>query len=205
MRAFVALLPPPPVVEDLEGHLAPRRGGGDPDRCWRWTPADQLHVTLAFLPDLESRAEEPVVEEVQAWAEAHPPAQLRLAGAGAFPDPLSARVLWVGVDDTSAGWSVPSGGVLSGWARDIRARCSRAGARVQGRAFSPHLTVARSRGHRPTPAGRLVQALDTYRSMPWTAAEVVLLASHLGQGPRGTPRYEELHRWVLRAGETRAP
>jgi 2'-5' RNA ligase len=194
MRAFVAVVPPWHVVEHLLDHLEPRRLGGDPGGHWRWTRPEQLHLTLAFLPELPARAEEPFVHEVQEWAGRHAPAQLRLTGAGAFPDPTSARVLWVGVDDASA----PSAD-LGRWAHGIRALASRAGARVEGRSFHPHVTVARARGGRPAPASRLVQALDTYVSPAWTAEEVCLVASHLGQGPGGTPRYEVQHRWVLRA------
>ena len=193
MRAFVAVVPPWHVVEHLQEHLEPRRLGGDPGGRWRWTRPEHLHLTLAFLPELSARSEEPFVDEVEGWAARHAQAELRLAGAGAFPDPLSARVLWVGVDDTCA---QPEG--LTRWAHGIRALASRTGARVEGRTFHPHVTIARARGGRPAPASRLVQALDGYTSPAWTAEEVCLVTSHLGQGPGGTPRYEVQHRWVLR-------
>ncbi len=194
MRAFVAVVPPRQVVEHLVEHVEPRRLGGDPGAHWRWTRPEHLHLTLAFLPDLPAHAEELLVHEVEDWAGRHAPAELRLAGAGAFPDPWSARVLWLGVADDSAQRES-----LARWARGIRAVASRAGVRVQGRTFHPHVTLARARGGRAAPASRLVQALDPYVSPTWTAEEICLVASHLGQGPGGTPRYEVQHRWVLRA------
>ncbi|MCE0486070.1 RNA 2',3'-cyclic phosphodiesterase [Ornithinimicrobium sediminis] len=192
MRAFLAVVPPQEVVQDLQDFVEPRRRGGDPAGQWRWTRPEQLHLTLAFLPDLPARAEEPLAEEMAEWASHREPARLRLCRAGAFPDPAGARVLWLGVSAPP-----PAPEVLTDWARGIRARASRAGARVQGRAFRAHLTVARSRGGRPASGGRLVQALDGYLSPSWWADEVCLVASHLGQGPHGTPRYEVRHRWAL--------
>jgi 2'-5' RNA ligase len=35
-----------------------------------------------------------------------------------------------------------------------------------------------------------VRLLDAYRGPAWTASEVVLVASHLGEGPRRRPRHE---------------
>ena len=45
MRMFVAVVPPPEVVEHLDAFLDLRRASA----AYRWAPAEQLHVTLAFL------------------------------------------------------------------------------------------------------------------------------------------------------------
>lgn len=193
MRAFIAVLPPPETVEEVQAFLEPRRDALEVrgDRSWRWTRAEHQHLTLAFLPELEEWREEALVEAGQEWAARHTPVQLTLAGAGAFPNPGAARVLWAGVEGEHE--------ALADWAKGLRALASRAGARVDGTRFHPHLTLARSTG-RPRPAGHLLQALDTLRASPFTAGEVALVASHLGEGPRGTPRYVVRHRWALGAG-----
>lgn len=189
MRAFVAVVPPPEVVSSLEDFLAPRRDALAPRGEWRWTRAEHLHLTLAFVPDLEEWREEELVEEGQRYADRHDPVELRLAGAGAFPDPGSARVLWAAVEEGEPG-------TLAGWAKGLRAVASHAGARVDGTRFTPHVTLARAVGGRH-PAGHLVQSLDTLHTPVWSASRIQLVASHLGQGPGGTPRYEVRHTWTL--------
>lgn len=182
MRAFLAVVPPEQVVESLECFLEPRRDALAAAGQWRWTRTEHLHLTLAFLPELEEWREEELVTEGERWAARHTRESLAIAGAGAFPDPGAARVLWAGVEEEHDG-------TLAAWAKDLRAIASRVGAQVQGTRFSPHVTLARSRG-RPHPAGHLLQSLDTLRTPSWQVHEVALIASFLGQGPGGTPRYE---------------
>ena len=189
MRAFVAVVPPPQVRAALEDFLAPRRDALAPRGEWRWTRTEHLHLTLAFVPELEEWREEELLEEGQAFAARHRPVDLRLSGAGAFPHPGDARVLWAAVTEGEPG-------TLATWAKGLRAVASRAGARVSGTRFSPHVTLARASGG-PHPAGHLVQSLDTLTSPVWRADRVQLLASHLGQGPGGTPRYEVRGSWEL--------
>ncbi len=69
----------------------------------------------------------------------------------------------------------------------------------------PHLTVARTGGRptvartggRPTELTSWVRLLDTYAGPAWPLASVEVIASHLGEGPRRTPRYETLASIVL--------
>lgn len=208
MRAFIAVIPPQEVIDQLTTFLEPRRDALAPRGRWRWTRPEHLHLTLAFLPELDEWREETLVEEGMRWAGRTVPLTLRLAGAGAFPDPGAARVLWAAVQE--AGGVQESGVVqdpplvheptgrssLAAWAQALRAAGSRAGGRVDGTRFSPHVTLARSVG-RPGPSGHLLQALDTLTSSPWSADAVHLVRSHLGQGPGGTPRYEVRHTWEL--------
>ncbi|QFG69829.1 RNA 2',3'-cyclic phosphodiesterase [Ornithinimicrobium pratense] len=195
MRAFVALLPPPEVIDQLTSFLEPRRdalAALDTHPRWRWTRPEHLHLTLAFLPELDEWREEELEEEGMRWAARVAPLTLRLAGAGAFPDPGAARVLWAAVREEPE-VEEPR---LGSWASATRALASRVGARVDGTRFSPHVTVARAAG-RPGLAGHLLQSLDTLHTDPWIAEEVCLIRSYLGQGPRGTPRYEVLQTWPV--------
>ncbi|ANS79697.1 2'-5' RNA ligase [Serinicoccus hydrothermalis] len=190
MRAFIALIPPAPVGAEIDDFLEPRQDALAPRGDWRWTRPEHRHVTLAFLPELEEWREEALIEEGMQWAARAQPVRLTLRGAGAFPDPGAAKVLWAAVEQADPG-------SLQSWAQSLRALSSRAGARVDGTRFSPHLTLARSVG-RPRAAGHLVQALDTLHTSSWTATEVCLVRSELGQGPGGTPRYAVRHTWSLR-------
>ena len=73
-------------------------------------------------------------------------------------------------------------------ATGVRAAATKAGADPAGGRFRPHVTLARVR--RPLEATRWLRVLDTYRGPAWTAAEVALVESHLGEGPRGRPRHQ---------------
>jgi 2'-5' RNA ligase len=176
---FAAIVPPEEVVEDLDAFLEPRREHG----FFRWSPPEQLHVTLAFLASVSDHAVEDLEEGLARAAARRPAFPVRIAGGGAFPDPAHARVLYAGLDLTFADRTE-----LDRLATGARAAAGRAGVPVDGQRFRPHLTVARL-GH-PTEATRWLRVLDAYEGPAWTVDRVTLVASHLGEGPRGRPRYE---------------
>ena len=182
MRVFAALVPPPAVLDHLEAALAPRREAGTD---LRWTDPHQWHVTLAFMAAVPEHAVEPLIARVSDAVVDVPAPRLSLVSAGTFPDPVAARVLWAGV----------AGDDLVPLARRVRSAANRAGAAPDGGALHPHVTVARFR--RPTEATRWVRALEPYAGPAWTAEEVTLIASHLGEGRGRRPRYEELARAPL--------
>lgn len=159
---FVAVVPPDDVREDLAAFLEPREG-------LRWTPADRLHLTVAFLPDVPERIVEPLDERLRAALLDLPPFPCRLAGAGAFPHPDRPAVLWMGVDRGRV--------ELEHLAQRVRNAASAAGAFPDGQRFVPHLTLARPPRQRS--AIRWLRVLDTYASRTWTVDEVSLIESQL--------------------------
>lgn len=119
------------------------------------------------------------------------PFALRMAGGGCFPAAERARVLWMGLDESGD----PSGDSLARFARRSRAIANQIGGAPDGRRFHPHLSVARLR--RPSEVTRWLRILDTYSGEPWTVDAFELVASHLGEGPGGRPRYETVARLPL--------
>jgi len=176
---FVALVPPPEAIAHLDDFLEPRREAAD----LRWTQADQIHVTLAFYAGVEDRRLDDLVERLERAAARRTPVDTAIAGGGAFPDAARARVIWAGLDLDEAGRTE-----LDRLATGARAAASRAGVAVDGQRFRPHLTVARTRF--PGEVTNWVRLLDAYAGPRWTATRISLVASHLGEGPRGRPRYE---------------
>jgi 2'-5' RNA ligase len=174
---FVAVLPPEHVLEDLEEHVAPRRG----QVPFRWTDPAQWHLTLAFLEQVPDRAVDDLVERLASAAARRSPVELRITGGGAFPDPARARVLYAALEADRPD-------ELDRLSAGARAAASTAGAPVDGRRFRPHLTLARL--GRPAEATRWIRLLDAYRGPAWTLDEVALVASYLGEGPRGSARHE---------------
>jgi 2'-5' RNA ligase len=57
------------------------------------------------------------------------------------------------------------------------------------------VTVARV-GH-PQDVTAWVRLLDGYRGPAWIVDRLSLVASHLGEGPRGRPRYEPVEDFAL--------
>jgi 2'-5' RNA ligase len=179
---FVALVPPAEAVGDLDEFLDPRREAG-PDL--RWSAPEQLHATLAFYAAVEDHRLDELLERLASAAARRTPFVTRVAGGGAFPDAARARVLWAGLDLDD-----PGAAELERLAAGARAAAARTGVVVDGRRFRPHLTLARLT--RPTEVSRWVRVLDSYAGPAWTADRVVLVASHLGEGPRRRPRHEVL-------------
>jgi RNA 2',3'-cyclic 3'-phosphodiesterase len=187
MRAFVAAVPPPEVVEHLDEFLDVRRSAG----AFRWASVEQFHLTLAFLADVPDRKLDDLVERLGRAAARRTPVVTAVAGGGAFPDAARARVLWAGLDLDEGGRTE-----VSRMATGARAAANRAGVPVDGQRFRPHLTVARL--GQPQEVTSWVRLLDSYRGPTWTLDRLTLVASYLGEGPRNRPRYQAVEEFCLR-------
>ena len=179
VRMFVAVVPPQEAVDHLEEFLEPRRAAA----AFRWATAEQFHVTLAFLATVEDRHLDELVERLGRAAARRTAFETRVAGGGAFPDAGRARVVWAGLELDEQGRTE-----LDRMATGARAAASRTGIPVEGKRFRPHITLARL--GRPEEVSNWVRLLDAYAGPPWTVDRLTLVASYLGEGPRGRPRYE---------------
>ncbi len=190
MRMFVAVVPPPDVVEDLAEFLEPRR---EADPALRWTDPYQWHLTLAFLPEVGGRHLDELVERLTRAAARRTTFDVTLVGAGAFPSSERARVLWLGAETDP-----PE--AIGHLATGVRAAANKAGAVVEGGRFRPHLTMARLR--QPRDATRWLRILSSYGGHGWSATSIELIESHLGEGREGRPRYDVVHTFELGARST---
>jgi RNA 2',3'-cyclic 3'-phosphodiesterase len=189
MRMFVALVPPEEALEDLGEFLAPRQ---EVESGFRWTVPEQWHVTLAFMPQVQDRHLDDLLARLERAAARRTAFDLQITGGGAFPNPARAKVLYAGL---GAG---PDQEELRRLATGARAAATKAGADADGGRFHPHVTLARL--GRPIEVTRWVRVLEAYDGPTWTAHEITLIASHLGEGPRRRPRYEVLETFPLRRG-----
>jgi RNA 2',3'-cyclic 3'-phosphodiesterase len=209
MRAFVALIPPTRALTELADAVTPVRDA-HPDL--RWAPAAQLHLTLAFLGEVDEAVLPELTERLARAARRHSPVLLALAGVGRFGD----RVLWTrvqlvagelrvpprrvaqsGTASSASGHGAPRGGAdaLRRLAGSVAAAARRSGIAVDDRPYRPHLTLARGRGGadlRPAAA-----ALAGFAGSPWTADALHLVRSRLGAGPGGTAVHEIVRTWPL--------
>lgn len=187
MRLFAAVLPPPPVVAELDAAVGELRGAPDADQ-WRWTAPAGWHVTLAFYGEVEDRLAGALGDRLARAASRYAPYELRLAGGGRFGD----RALWAGVEgDTTTTRHLADTATAAG--RRIGLVCP------EHRAYRPHLTLAlrRAAGRELAP---YVAQLAGFASSPWWVEELRLLRSDLPSGgvPGELPRYTTLASWPLR-------
>jgi 2'-5' RNA ligase len=175
---FAAVLPPEEVLEDLDAFLAPRREAA----AFRWTIPESWHLTLAFMADVPDRHLDELVERYERAGRRRTPFRLRIAGGGAFPNVGRAKVLYAALAGEPAALEE-----LRRLATGARAAANKAGAAVDGTAFRGHVTLARM--NRPVEATRWVRLLDGYAGPEFEVSEFVLIASHLGEGPRNRPRH----------------
>jgi RNA 2',3'-cyclic 3'-phosphodiesterase len=137
VRAFVAVLLP----DDVRARLA---AVGDELRGrvpgLAWVRAENLHLTLRFLGNVEPAALGRVREAVAAAASTVPPFRVSLEGLGGFPAGRSPRVVWAGV---GAG-----GGDLEALHAALESALVARGIPGEGRGFHPHVTLARARDRR---------------------------------------------------------
>ena len=187
MRMFVALVPPPEAIEDLDGFLEPRRESA----AFRWAVPEQFHVTLSFLASVADRHLDELVERLERAGRRRTSFETRIAGGGAFPNAGRARVVWVGLDLDEHGSTE-----LTRLATGARAAASRTGIQVDGQRFRPHITIARL--GRPAEVSNWVRLLDAYSGPAWTADRIELVASYLGEGLGNRPRYETVAEILLR-------
>lgn len=137
MRLFIAL-DISDGIRDCIARYVEGVSGFAPDA--RWARAESLHVTLKFIGEQP----EPVVERIKqalSTIESGAP-EIHFRGYGFFPTAKSARVFWIGMEATPQ---------LADLAALIDDKMPALGIPKEDRAFSPHLTLARSAGGSGSP------------------------------------------------------
>lgn len=183
VRLFVAARIPDDRLELLDAALEPLRAKLINAR---WVPVESQHLTLKFLGSAPLDRLDGVTSTCAMVAAGRPGGRLALTELGAFPSTTRIRVLWVGVDDPS--------GALGALAADLDRAFEPLGFPSEGRAYTPHLTVARFKLPIPMKSG--FPSL-TASIAPFDLDEMTLFRSHLS--PKGA-RYEVIGTFPLRSG-----
>ena len=180
-RLFVAVSIPHHAAETLEAAI----------ESWRatfpsaqWVPRANWHVTLRFLGSTYPRLVPWVRERLGAVASETPVFETCLRGLGAFPSARRARVLWAGLDDEEGSLGTLAAALSEALAREFP---------PEARAFSAHVTVARS----DPPLGLPPAFAETpLVSRPFAIDEIVLMRSHVR---RPAPVYDPVATYPLSA------
>jgi 2'-5' RNA ligase len=156
-RCFIAVDLPPKTVRLLGDACSSLVEAAPAWAGEKWTSAGNLHITLVFIGAVPAAAVGDVLADAARICAAHPTFDLSLAGVRAVPSRGRARMLWA----TFHG-QVAESALL---ARDLGKTLERRlGLDAPDRAFVPHATLVRARGHRPAPGEALVAAEERIAS-----------------------------------------
>lgn len=134
IRTFVAVELPSDILDSLaeiQERLRRGPGGG----AGRWVRQEGIHLTLKFLGEVPSEKLQAIYQTVVRVCAKHNAFTLRVGGLGCFPNVRRPRVVWVGVHEET--------GQLAALQKDIEHGLAGLGFPPEGRAFTPHLTLAR--------------------------------------------------------------
>jgi len=155
----------------------------------KWVQPDAIHITLFFLGDVFAARVADLAPALDAAAVLAPPLRCTVCGLGAFGRLDSPRVIWAGIGEGA--------GALARLQRRVAAACEALGFPPEERAWTPHITIGRSRSS--TGIRSVVEALEKHREDVFgesLISRIVLMRSTLR--PEG-PEYTILHASPLAA------
>lgn len=174
-RLFVGLRPPPAIRAALGAVMT------GVERA-RWQDDDQLHLTLRYIGEVER----PVAEDVATMLSniRFPAITVALDGVGQFGARGRINALWAGVTPHDE---------LTRLHLKIDRALVRIGLPPEGRAYLPHITIARISGSAGPIDGFLARNASL-SSPPFELRHFLLFESHLGHDGA---RYEAIARYPL--------
>lgn len=165
------------IADALRETLGPRAHA-------RWIPAENLHITLWFIGEVDDERGAAITNALnRPFGVA--PFDLELRGAGAFPPSGPPRVFWIGAGR--------GGESMLALYSDLAARLKPLGFEPERRAYSAHLTIARVKDARSRDVRSVLKRIDADAGSCRIAA-VTLFRSRLS--PKGAS-YEPLVRVPL--------
>jgi 2'-5' RNA ligase len=174
-RLFVAIRPPEHIRDLLIDAM-------DDSPEFRWQDDEQLHLTLRFVGEVER----PVAEDIaDALGRIHAACfDVRIKGVGRF-DQGNSGALWAGIEPKEP---------LAALAAKVERMCVSQGLGPERRAFHPHVTLARWKGHRSREAEDFVARHRALGSDLFPVDHFSLFESRLS---RHGAHYEEVANYPL--------
>lgn len=163
IRVFVTV--PIPDKAPLE---EPARSLGSV-RNVRASPLEQLHITLAFIGDVDEGRVDDIADCVRRAVDGVRPFTVAVSGAGAFPSRDRPSVVWVGASPQKA---------LASMAGAIGRNLDSAGIGRDRKPFRSHVTLARCRG--PADLSGFFGEYGTREFLSFECDRVLVMRSVLG-------------------------
>lgn len=155
-----------------------------------WVDDSRIHLTLKFLGETDAARVPALRGVLDDVARRHRMFSMDIHEVGAFPNFRRARVVWMGVGREPR---------LELLHHDIEVACEAQGFELEGKAFRPHLTLARVRER--TEEAELRQLARASKAIDLELESAVTSIDLMRSNPvggSGSPRYERLHAARLR-------
>jgi 2'-5' RNA ligase len=152
IRTFLAVNFPVAVTRRIADEITSIQGE-IANAGWKvaWVPAANLHVTLKFFGMVEEASIEGMHGRLARELAGRPTFEIEARGLGAFPGPLSARVLWAGVKPSPA---------LAALQQDVEKWMEETGYPREPKPFHPHVTIGRVKEAGSQPIGPILEARE---------------------------------------------
>lgn len=160
-RLFVALSLPEIVCDSLSQLQSGLIGA-------RWTPDESMHLTLAFIGEVDRHGLSEIVSALQSISASG--FDLRLSGCDFFGD-RKPRTLWVGAAANPA---------LTHLQTKVETALRRVGLNLDRRKFTPHVTIAYLKGVSQGEAASFCAMHGLYNAGPFPVDGFHLYESRLG-------------------------
>ncbi len=185
IRTFVAV----PVLQQVRQRAQTiidrlRPSGADV----KWVPAENLHITLSFLGDVDERNIAEVCRAATQATTGQADFTLVCRGVSAFPSTQRPRTIWIGIAQGSQ--------QLCALQADIQQALVRLGYPAESRQFHPHLTIGRVRRSGPG-LRQLSQQLQAMRDQEVGETYVDQVVVYSSQLMPDKPIYQALARIPL--------
>jgi 2'-5' RNA ligase len=185
IRTFIAVDTSPAVrrrAVDLQAKLRESQVNAT------WTDAENMHVTMQFLGDVDDTLIPEVCKRVASAAAPFVPFYIDFSQVGAFPAVDRPRTVWIGVDHGAQELVALQFAIQESL---VEMRFPR-----ERRTFKPHLTLARVRegGRRQSRLAELLAHYRDFKAESCDVSEVLIFASYLD---RTGPSYQIMGRAPL--------
>jgi 2'-5' RNA ligase len=185
VRTFVAIDLSPAVrrqAQTLIHELAART------TAVKWVSAEQLHVTVKFLGDVDDTELYQVCQAVDRAVAELEPFEVICRGIGAFPHFHRPRTLWIGLEDP--------GHHIAQVQQRVEAEFAALGFPREVRPFHAHVTIGRvDLRHRRL--SRLTDGLDQYADRQWGSFPVKQCTVYTSELTPSGPIYTPISRPML--------
>ncbi|MBI1320628.1 MAG: RNA 2',3'-cyclic phosphodiesterase [Candidatus Hydrogenedens sp.] len=184
MRCFAAIGLPQAVKARLAEVYEELRASGVRGA---WVLPEQMHITLRFLGEIPEELAAAYAERMTARLAQEPAFDLRVCGAGCFPNPRNPSVLWAGLEGETAR--------LRALAAIAEEAAVVAGCSPEPRKFQGHVTLGRIHaGFEPDLFLHVLEGLRTFDAGAFRVKRVTLYESRLR---RSGPVYAKLEEFPL--------
>jgi 2'-5' RNA ligase len=132
VRCFIALDLPTQIIDQISSYITLLKK--EIPMGVSWVKAENIHITLKFLGDVEDRALPDIEEAIKKTSSDQNSFLFEISNSGAFPNWNKPRILWLGFE-----YSKEIHELVSSLENNLRPL----GFMPEARPFSPHLSIGR--------------------------------------------------------------